>query len=318
MSAANRLTHRERQVLALVLRGLGNKQIAAELGVTEPAIKEHVSALLAKFAVPNRAALAEAGTRLELMGGRGVDSVWLRQLFREAEPQICVLRGPDLRYEAVNDAFVRAAGGRAMVGRTMREAWPELEGQGILESVERVYATGEPLLEHEVTRHWDRGRGIERRLVDLVVQPLHADDGSVNGIIAYALDVTDLVSARRMSEVSEELATVVDLVPQGVLIVDEDCRVMKWNRRAAKMLPVLDAAAAADDEEALLLAGSNGRQLTIADVVSTPPTRTRSFTLGAGEGPAFTATVRALREPEGDIRGAILILRRPRSASRSR
>jgi DNA-binding CsgD family transcriptional regulator len=99
------LTPRELQVLDLVLRGLNNKQIAAELGVAEQGIKEHVSTLFAKFAVPNRAALAEAGMRLELTGERGIDRAWVRELFRGAEPQICILRGPELRYEAVNDAL---------------------------------------------------------------------------------------------------------------------------------------------------------------------------------------------------------------------
>lgn len=42
MSSTADLTPREMQVLTLVLGGLGNKQIAAELGITEQAIKEHV------------------------------------------------------------------------------------------------------------------------------------------------------------------------------------------------------------------------------------------------------------------------------------
>lgn len=72
MSPNAELTPRELQVLRLVLRGLGNKEIARDLGVTEQGVKERVSGLLAKFAVPNRAALAEAGVRLELTVSRGI------------------------------------------------------------------------------------------------------------------------------------------------------------------------------------------------------------------------------------------------------
>lgn len=90
----------------------------------------------------------------------------------------------------------------------MRETFPELEGQGVFERVERVYATGEPFIEHEVTRMWDRGEGVERRLVDLVLQPLHAEDGSVNGIASFAVDVTELVGARRSALQSGELAAI--------------------------------------------------------------------------------------------------------------
>jgi DNA-binding CsgD family transcriptional regulator len=190
------LTPREVEVLTHVLRGQGNKQIAASLGITEQGIKEHVSAMLDKFDVPNRAALAEAGARLEFTGEQGVDRSWIRELFIGAEPLIVIARGPEIRYEAGNDAFVEAIGKRPFIGRTMRETFPELEGQGVFESTERVFATGRPVLEHAVERRWDRGNGIERRLMDIVIQALHDDEGSVNGIAAFSLDVTELVEGR--------------------------------------------------------------------------------------------------------------------------
>ena len=40
------LTPREIEVLACVLRGLGNKEIGAQLGLAEQSVKDHVSALL--------------------------------------------------------------------------------------------------------------------------------------------------------------------------------------------------------------------------------------------------------------------------------
>lgn len=192
-----RLTPREGEVLALVVRGFANKRIAGELGIVEQSVKEHVSALLAKFGVSNRAALAVAvGTALQLTGELGIDRSWIPQLFMDAEPQICILRGPDLRYEAANAAFRCATGHREVLGRTMREAFPELSGQGIYERVERVYATGEPEILHERITSWDRGEGVEPRAVDLVLQPLRAEDGTVNGVISFALDVTELVRGR--------------------------------------------------------------------------------------------------------------------------
>lgn len=191
------LTSRESQVLAFVLRGQGNKAIATELGLSEQSIKDHVSGLLQKFEVPNRAALAEAGSRMDLTGERGVDRAWIRQLFRDAEPQIAVLRGPELRYEAANEALRRETGRRPMIGRTMRETFPEVEGQGIFELVERVYATGEAHVQHEVARSWDRGTGVETRYIDLVLQPLRNEDDEVNGLVSFAIDVTHIVEARR-------------------------------------------------------------------------------------------------------------------------
>ena len=303
MSQGVRLTDRDRRVLNLVLRGLTNKQIGASLGVTEQAIKEHVSSLLVKFGVPNRAALAEAGARLELAGEPGLDRAWVRELFLEAQPQICVLRGPELRYEAVNHAFAVATGNRQAVGRTMRETFPELEGQGIFERVERVYASGSPLIEHEVSRQWDRGKGVERRVIDLVLQPLHADDGSVNGVISFAVDVTELVAERRRSIVSEELATLIDLVPQGVLVFDRGGSLVKWNTAASSVLPTLTAR----DAAGVVLCDDAGRALRLADIESSAEPRAYSLRHHSLV-ERFEATARVMRGSDREASGAILIL----------
>lgn len=52
----------------MVARGMENKEIAKRLGITEQAVKEHVSTLLRNLGVRNRAALAEAATTHRLTG----------------------------------------------------------------------------------------------------------------------------------------------------------------------------------------------------------------------------------------------------------
>ena len=48
------LTPRERAVLEHVAHGLGNKQIAAQLGISERTVKFHVSSVFAKLGAANR------------------------------------------------------------------------------------------------------------------------------------------------------------------------------------------------------------------------------------------------------------------------
>jgi DNA-binding NarL/FixJ family response regulator len=55
------ITPREREILALIARGRANKEIAATLGVSEDTVKRHVSHILEKLDVNDRAqATAEA------------------------------------------------------------------------------------------------------------------------------------------------------------------------------------------------------------------------------------------------------------------
>ncbi|MEW6085467.1 MAG: response regulator transcription factor [Chloroflexota bacterium] len=57
------LTERELEVLGLLARGLANKQIAVELGISEHTVKFHVSSIYNKLAVTNRTEAVRAGLR---------------------------------------------------------------------------------------------------------------------------------------------------------------------------------------------------------------------------------------------------------------
>lgn len=57
------LTARQRDVLVSIANGLTNKEIASALGVSEQAIKMHVSALLLHFSVSTRTSLVRIAMR---------------------------------------------------------------------------------------------------------------------------------------------------------------------------------------------------------------------------------------------------------------
>jgi RNA polymerase sigma factor (sigma-70 family) len=57
------LTPRERQVFELVIKGLLNKQIAAELGASEQTIKVHQGQVMEKMEVPSVAELVQAAVK---------------------------------------------------------------------------------------------------------------------------------------------------------------------------------------------------------------------------------------------------------------
>jgi DNA-binding NarL/FixJ family response regulator len=67
-AAPERLTAREREVLALIARGYANKRIALELGVAEKTVKTHVGHVLAKLGVTDRTQAAVYAVRAGLDG----------------------------------------------------------------------------------------------------------------------------------------------------------------------------------------------------------------------------------------------------------
>jgi DNA-binding NarL/FixJ family response regulator len=57
------LTERESEVLGLLSKGLANKQIAVQLGISEHTVKFHVSSIYTKLNVTNRTEAMRAGLR---------------------------------------------------------------------------------------------------------------------------------------------------------------------------------------------------------------------------------------------------------------
>ena len=52
------LTPRERQVAEALARGLSNRQIAVEFGISTETVKRHLASIYSKLALPGRVALA--------------------------------------------------------------------------------------------------------------------------------------------------------------------------------------------------------------------------------------------------------------------
>jgi len=61
------LTLRERDVLAMLARGLANKRIAERLSLSEHTVKFHVASILAKFGASTRTEAVTIGVRRGLV-----------------------------------------------------------------------------------------------------------------------------------------------------------------------------------------------------------------------------------------------------------
>ena len=126
----------------------------------------------------------------------------LRELFAQAPSSIAILSGPDLVYELANNEYLKLVNHRGVVGKPIREALPELVGQGIFELLDSVLRTGVPYVGrgHQVMIAEEPGGPLRERLFDFLYQPIRGHDGSVTGIFVHAVDVTEQLVARREAE----------------------------------------------------------------------------------------------------------------------
>ncbi|MBG8555636.1 PAS domain-containing protein [Hymenobacter guriensis] len=122
-------------------------------------------------------------------------------LFMQTPALICILRGPEHRFEFVNPPYQALFPGRQLVGLTVPEALPEVIEQGFVELLNGVYNTGETFIGNEVEIMIDRDNDGQLRLHYLnFTYQLFEENGQKAGIMVFAFDVTDLVQARRALE----------------------------------------------------------------------------------------------------------------------
>lgn len=122
----------------------------------------------------------------------------VREVIDQAPVAMSVMRGPEHRVELMNQFARQLLGGRNLEGRTARSAIPEVEGQGLFEILDNVYATGAPYHGNEIPIRYDRyGNGeMYEGIFNVVYQPTFDVDGRVSGVLSVSVEVTDLVRER--------------------------------------------------------------------------------------------------------------------------
>ena len=188
--ALQRLTSRQRDVVERLARGLANKEIAAELGISERAVKGHVSDLLRKFETPNRAGLIAHVVEWRRRPALDLDSSDFAQ-YESVPFMVAVTLGPEHRFVFVN-ALSAAVAGRApsaLLGKSMGEAYPGLD-PAFAAALDSVYATGRPWSAPDAPATFvrDDGTAYETRL-NVMFAPLRDATGSVVGLLHIGTEV---------------------------------------------------------------------------------------------------------------------------------
>jgi signal transduction histidine kinase/ActR/RegA family two-component response regulator len=129
-----------------------------------------------------------------------------RRLFDQAPSFVCILQGPEHVYEFVNDAHRRLFNSADWIGKPLRQAFPDIEGQGFYELMDKVYATGERFIATaEPVRFRYGPEGIEDvRFLDFIYEPMRDENGAITGIFSEGFDVTERARADAALRESEQ------------------------------------------------------------------------------------------------------------------
>jgi PAS domain S-box-containing protein len=165
----------------------------------------------------------------------------LRRLFDHAPGFMAVLRGPDLVFEMTNSSYLQLVGHRDLVGKPVREALPEVAGQGFFDLLGQVYRSGEAFAGRGMTIQLQREPGAppEERMVDFVYQPIVDSEGRVEGIFAEGYDVTERHLAElALRESEERFRLIADSAPVPMWVTKLDRKRSFVNRAYVEFLGI--------------------------------------------------------------------------------
>ena len=134
-----------------------------------------------------------------------------RLLMQQMPGFVAALSGPEHVFEYVNDAYTQLAGRSNLVGRNIREAFPDLAGQGFYELLDKVYTTGERVLSKGMAMRLHGGDEVQ--YLDFLYEPVRNQIGEITGVFAAGYEVTEVhrtaealrASEARLREINADL-----------------------------------------------------------------------------------------------------------------
>ena len=200
-----RLTPRQREVLDGLIRGLSNKEIAAELGIGPDAVKRVVSRLLIKLDVPSRTALVQPALQTDAARrGRSRAPSALSLLDAVPVPAL-VTRGAAHRIEFVNPAAKKVLA-EARPGVDLRELLPPAPGRTVARIADESFAHAAPRVARGVLIREIAAAGTAWHRVDVFTNPIHDGAGKLAGLVVFLVDVSNDPMPRQTPVTSDVLA----------------------------------------------------------------------------------------------------------------
>ena len=168
-------------------------------------VARHIAAAVTQ-SLAVAAADENARVTAALRRGEEVRNDDLRRLFENVPVAMALLRGPDHVYELTNEAYSALSAQRALIGRSVRQAFPEV-AESFHELLDHVYRTGEASSAREVSVRLEPPEAPPKdAVVSFTYAPFRDVEGASAGIVVAGFDVTETVDARhQLEELAERL-----------------------------------------------------------------------------------------------------------------
>ncbi len=125
--------------------------------------------------------------------------------FKQASGIFCVLQGPNYIFELANPSFLHFVGQRELIGKTLAEALPELNGQGFFDILDKVISTKVTYTGKEMYFRFNQKDDKPREAyANFTFQPLLNLKSEAIGIVISGYDITEEINARKKVEELEE------------------------------------------------------------------------------------------------------------------
>jgi PAS domain S-box-containing protein len=160
-------------------------------------------------------------------------------LYLQAPSCMGILKGPDYVYEMANPLYLQLIGKKDIIGKTVKEVLPELTSQGVFVFLDSVYQTGKTFSANEMLVKFDfDGTGeLVDRYLNFIYQAHRNEDGKIDGILFFVIDVTEQVLSRLTIEGSEKkFRQIVETAQEGIWMLDENHLTAFVNKRMCEIL----------------------------------------------------------------------------------
>lgn len=116
----------------------------------------------------------------------------IERLFMQAPAFFCILKGPEHRYELLNEKYQALFPHLNLIGRTVAEALPEVAEQGFVEVLDKVFNTGESFVAEDILVKLSNAAGVlEDTYLTFIYQPHYDEHEQIIGILVFGFDVSD-------------------------------------------------------------------------------------------------------------------------------